>query len=1218
MTDTIANSTATTSSLVLNSGSASTIDSSGDQDWFRISLNAGATYTLRQDKASGSNLDSYLRLMNSSGIEIASDDDSGGNGNSLLIYTPTSSGTFYVAAGGHSSSTGAYSLSATLTPTARADVAGSTTTTSSLVLDSSSGSTIDTSGDEDWFRISLNAGATYTFRQDKVSGSNLDSYLRLMNSSGAEIASDDDSGGSGNSLLTYTPTSSGTFYVAAGGHSSSTGAYSLSATLTPTPRADVAGSTTTTSSLVLDISSDSTIDTSGDQDWFRISLNAGTTYAFRQDKTSGSNLDSYLRLMNSSGTEIASDDDSGGNGNSLLTYTPASSGTFYVAAGGHSSSTGAYSLSVTPMPTSRVDIANSTATTSSLVINSSSGSAIETSGDQDWFRISLAAGTTYAFRQDKASGSNLDSYLRLMNSSGAEIASDDDSGGNGNSLFTYTPTSSGIFYVSAGGHSSSTGAYSLSVIPTPTPTNVVDIVNSTTTTSSLVINSSAVSTIDRSGDQDWFRISLNAGTTYAFRQDKTSGSNLDPYLRLMNSSGTQVAFDDDGGGNGNSLLTYTATSSGTFYVAAGGYSSSTGAYSLSVVPTPTPTPRVDIANSTATTSSLVLNRSSDSAIDSSGDQDWFRISLNSGTTYAFRQDKTSGSNLDPYLRLMNSSGTQVAFDDDSGGYGNSLLTYTPTSSGTFYVAAGGYSSSTGAYSLSATSSSPTTTPIPTITASDIFNTQGRLGGDGSDAGILNAGKIRVMADFSKAVYSLQAWENSQINEFKSHSDDAVNEVIAQHGWSRLDLNPSLMSPANNITAAAYSSITVNNQMVGGFYTNGNAAAFVARSADALVIAFRGTNDNGRSTSPDMRDWFAMGLHYDLMRPLVSSLNSYIRDNGISNVYVTGHSLGGAMAIKFMDDHAQGSFGANYESVVFASASYDLIGSFDSRMTLIEIDGDVVPDTGVNNGRNIHFAGNETTGVSTVYHSMDYYRQMVDSVDNVGWQRILSEPGDQKVYIGGRVIPGDGGFVVDGYKSGNNNLTIHDGGNDTLNDPFWADYDVYYGGRGNDTLAGGSGSELMLGGAGDDVIRGNGSADRLFGDAGNDLLDGGSGADVLHGGDGNDILLGGSGADDMTGGGGADIFRFLARSEARDNIRDFQQGTDKLQFAISDFSQSANFVFGANPLAPDSRPTFLFNTAIGVLSYDSNGNSVFNLTSGITEIALIAGISNLTTSDFLFV
>ncbi|MEQ1777501.1 MAG: hypothetical protein ABL863_03035, partial [Nitrosomonas sp.] len=420
---------------------------------------------------------------------------------------------------------------------------------------------------------------------------------------------------------------------------------------------------------------------------------------------------------------------------------------------------------------------------------------------------------------------------------------------------------------------------------------------------------------------------------------------------------------------------------------------------------------------------------------------------------------------------------------------------------------------------------------PLLSADEIFEAEGLTGGDELDAstiGALGAGKIKVMADFSKAVYHLQEWEkiesnmltdNPLINDKRDGSDKAASDLVNQ-GWEPIiDLNPTLISPDNNI--AGYSWLDLTNQMVNGFYTNGNAAAFVARSKDAIVISFRGTNDTGRSDAPDMRDWVQKPFHYELMRPLVEAVEEYVQTHGIHKVYVTGHNLGGAMAIKFMDDHANGSFGADYEGVTFAAPSYALpIGLPDTRLTLIEIEGDIVPDYGSNNGRTIHFVGDKTNDSNLAYHSMDYYRQMVDSVDNVAWNRILNESGNQLVYIGGQMV-GENSFLVDGRLSGFN--TISDSGNNNLTDPLLSDYGIYYGGRGVDTLTGGGAKELMLGGSGNDKLYGKGNVDRLFGDTGNDTLDGGEGNDMLNGGVGNDILIGWSGVDTMIGGSGNDTY-----------------------------------------------------------------------------------------------
>ena len=91
----------------------------------------------------------------------------------------------------------------------------------------------------------------------------------------------------------------------------------------------------------------------------------------------------------------------------------------------------------------------------------------------------------------------------------------------------------------------------------------------------------------------------------------------------------------------------------------------------------------------------------------------------------------------------------------------------------------------------------------------------------------------------------------------------------------------------------------------GIYTNQNAAAFAARSKDALFISFRGTNDNTGeegppnpfTNTPDESHWVGKKDHLDLFADLFSALSTYVGNlaNGISTVYVVGHSLGGGLS-----------------------------------------------------------------------------------------------------------------------------------------------------------------------------------------------------------------------------------------------------------------------------------------------------------------------------------
>ena len=141
----------------------------------------------------------------------------------------------------------------------------------------------------------------------------------------------------------------------------------------------------------------------------------------------------------------------------------------------------------------------------------------------------------------------------------------------------------------------------------------------------------------------------------------------------------------------------------------------------------------------------------------------------------------------------------------------------------------------------------------------------------------------------------------------------------------------------------------------------------------------------------------------------------------------------------------------------------------------------------------------------------------------------------------------------------------DAGNDTL----WgeAGADRLYGGAGDDVLDAGIGNDLLIGGAGDDTLRGDDGADRLFADAGADTLDGGAG---------NDRLFSGEGADVMTGGAGADVFTLLVapgQGAAADRITDFGDGADRLdlrrldadstQSGVQDFTFLGLSDFGGN-------------------------------------------------------
>lgn len=288
--------------------------------------------------------------------------------------------------------------------------------------------------------------------------------------------------------------------------------------------------------------------------------------------------------------------------------------------------------------------------------------------------------------------------------------------------------------------------------------------------------------IETSGDHDVFAISLTAGQTYTFNlTGGGTGGNADTVLRLLNGSGTQLAVNDDFGSSLFSRITYTATSSGTFYLDAAGYGRETGSYTLSSTgraPTPTPTPTDDFRDSltdtTAPFGQVGTGTPATGRIETGGDRDVFSINLTAGKTYTIDlASAASGGLADPMLRLLNGSGTQLAMNDDFGGGRNSQITFQATSTGTYYLEAKGYGASqTGAYTLNARSTDTTPTPPPTTGGFDIV--------------INYSGDAQYQSLFDRAAARWEQVITTDLPDFNSRTAGRVDDLVINAEISFID------------------------------------------------------------------------------------------------------------------------------------------------------------------------------------------------------------------------------------------------------------------------------------------------------------------------------------------------------------------------------------------------------------------------------------------------
>jgi hypothetical protein len=232
-----------------------------------------------------------------------------------------------------------------------------------------------------------------------------------------------------------------------------------------------------------------------------------------------------------------------------------------------------------------------------------------------------------------------------------------------------------------------------------------------------------------------------------------------------------------------------------------------------------------------------------------------------------------------------------------------------------------------------------------------------------------------------------------------------------------------------------------------------------------------------------------------------------------------------------------------------------------------------------------------------------------------------------------------GVVIENATSGNGNDTlIGNGAANVLS--AGKGKDTLIGGRGNDALDGGENADSMQGGTGNDTYfveniydkvvekafngvdtvrstisytlpanvenlilegasgidgEGNALVNRITGNDGDNWLTGNQGNDTLIGGDGDDHLWGNEGRDLIRGGDGKDIFHITETGVANlDKILDFDAADDKImlaRYAFKGFGSATEVAPGAfhvGTAAQDASDRILYDQASGKLFYDADG------------------------------
>jgi Ca2+-binding RTX toxin-like protein len=571
--------------------------------------------------------------------------------------------------------------------------------------------------DADWIRTDLIAGTKYEFNLKGLSsgaGTLVDPKLQLLDGAGRliEAGIDVSSDSVGNDdVIIYRPTESGSYYLAVTDVAKiNQGSW----TLTQQSLDTIAGNTSTTERIdwsgANTFTINSEINVLTDHDWFKVWLDKGITYNFSALGASngGTLADPQVSVRSVTGILLAQDDNSGGGTDAKLAYSAPDSGWYFLDVGASgNASKGTYIIQGSTLAD---DFSNDRLTTGVVQAGTPLQGLISYLGDQDWVKVGLSKGVTYVINMIGDSSDNaqldplLDPLLTIRDANGDVISRFDDFGGTLDARAYFTPTTDGLYYLEAkSAFKYDIGAYELSV--TQAPPDDFDSAM-TSSAASLTLGTAMSGEIGIPGDRDVFKVNLESSKVYQVSVEGLAGhagTLADSYLRIFDSAGRLVDFDNNGGAGNDARMYFAPTLTGTYYVeASSNHDRGMGSYSVNVVQRDMPAD--DVPNNLSTQVFLNAGDSFDGNLLTHLDQDWFGIKLVAGKDYVFRAQAShsgNGSLNDPVLEIRSAEGSLLKTVDNMLMGNEPAMLYTPQFNGTYYlvVKAADGQTDTGTYKL---------------------------------------------------------------------------------------------------------------------------------------------------------------------------------------------------------------------------------------------------------------------------------------------------------------------------------------------------------------------------------------------------------------------------------------------------------------------------------------------------------------------------------------
>lgn len=310
-----------------------TLSESDTNDWFLLTLKPGTSYVITVSSAAG---DLVGELYTNVTTLVASDDNSGCGGAFRILFTPSATTHWLRVRSYGPGARASYDLRVSRRYDAW-DLAdninfGASALAAPTFAEQSHGphrvgGAIDVA---DWFIVNLETGKCYNFNSIGGCGN---PRVELRDSGGTVLAADDDSGGAQQFSMTFSNAwGDGSYYVAVLAHSE-VAEYELKYSLCSDawdPGDDSRPGATALGEppLAAVLHGPHKLSACDAADWFEFSLTAGKRYYFQGAAADG---DTIAELADDTGEPIADDDDSGGDRQFSISYTPTNSGAYTLA-----------------------------------------------------------------------------------------------------------------------------------------------------------------------------------------------------------------------------------------------------------------------------------------------------------------------------------------------------------------------------------------------------------------------------------------------------------------------------------------------------------------------------------------------------------------------------------------------------------------------------------------------------------------------------------------------------------------------------------------------------------------------------------------------------------------------------------------------------------------------------------------------------------------------